>query len=415
MSKLPIEALADPSAYKHYDDILALTARMRKEKPVAYVNPDGYRPFWAVTKHDDIKFVEQNWDRFLAAPRSVIQPVAQEQASEKFFGSTQSQSSLPTMDGDLHKAYRQVALQFFMPRQVKQLAPQIEQAAKHYVDQMAAMDGACDFAADIAFYYPLRVITRLIGIPEEDEPRILKWTQQVFGSLDDEFSADGASGAEAFMQVLQELGGYFMALVQDRLQNPKDDIATVLANARINGEPMGPHELTSYFILMATAGHDTTSAALSGGLQALIEHPEQMAKLQANPDLLPGAVEEIVRWVAPVKHFMRTAAEDVEVGGQSIKKDDALALFYASACRDETIFENPDQFDIERAPNKHIAFGFGPHVCLGQHLARLELEHFLKELLPRLDHIELGGEPDMLEAIFVAGLKRLPVKFAFKS
>ena len=211
---------------------------------------------------------------------------------------------------------------------------------------------------------------------------------------------------------LKQQGAYFLALAEERRKNPKNDIATVLANAKIDGEPMDDGRLAAYFSILATAGHETTSGVTAGGVKALADHPDQFAKLKAHPELLDSMVDEIIRLVAPVKHFVRTAIETVDVGGQTIRAGESVALFYASACRDERAFENPSDFDIERSPNKHLAFGFGPHLCLGQHLAKLELRAFFGELIPRLERIELAGAPRMMQSILTSGLKSLPIRYA---
>jgi cytochrome P450 len=202
-------------------------------------------------------------------------------------------------------------------------------------------------------------------------------------------------------------------VVEDRKKNPTDDLASVLANALVDGEPMEHLDQISYFIITATAGHDTTSATISGGMKALLEHPEQLQKLRENPDLAPQAAREMIRWVSPVRHMMRTTTEDIELRGKHLKAGDSLCLWYPSANRDADAIENPDVFDIERDNRNQLAFGYGGHMCLGQHLAVLEVEVFFRELLPRLNHIEMAAEPEWVQAIFVGGLKSMPVRYSF--
>jgi cytochrome P450 len=206
---------------------------------------------------------------------------------------------------------------------------------------------------------------------------------------------------------------YFTKVVEDRKKNPTDDLASVLANAQVDGEPMESLDQISYFIITATAGHDTTSATISGGMKALLEHPEQLQKLRENPDLAPQAAREMIRWVSPVRHMMRTTTEDIEMRGKHLKAGDSLCLWYPSANRDAEFIENPDVFDIERDNRNQLAFGYGGHMCLGQHLAILEVEVFFRELLPRLKHIEMTAEPEWVQAIFVGGLKSMPVRYSF--
>lgn len=411
MLELAFESVADPQAYSHPEDINALYARMREEAPVVYLEPQGYRPFWAVTRYDDVKFVEQNWARFAAGPRPTLMSTEAERQSLEDFGNEHPVPTILTMDGAEHKKYRRISQDFFMPRNMAALEPMVKETAKEFVDQMQSLNGQCDFATDIAFHYPLKVICRLVGILPEDEGRILLWAQRLFGSQDEEFGVDESGQRVSMSDTLREQGAYFLNLAEDRRKRPKNDIATVMVNARIDGKPMDDEHLAAYFSVLATAGHETTSGVTSGGVKALADHPDQLARLKAHPELLNSAVDEIIRWVAPVKHFVRTAIGSVEVGGQTIRDGESVALFYASACRDEQAFENASAFDIERSPNKHLAFGFGPHVCLGQHLAKLELRAFFGELIPRLERMELAGEPRMMQSILTSGLKSLPIRY----
>jgi cytochrome P450 len=276
---------------------------------------------------------------------------------------------------------------------------------------MASMGGECDFVKDIALLYPLRVIMSIIGVAPEEEAMMLKLTQELFGGQDPTQSRGG--DVDGGLAVLMDFFTYFTAVVEDRKKKPTGDLASILANALVDGEPMEQLDQISYFIITATAGHDTTSATISGGMKALLEHPEQLAKLRANPDLAPQAAREMIRWVSPVRHMMRTTTEDVVLQGKEIKAGDSLCLWYPSANRDSSAIENPDTFDIERDNRNQLAFGYGGHMCLGQHLAILEVEVFFRELLPRLQHIELAATPDWVQAIFVGGLKSMPVRYSF--
>jgi cytochrome P450 len=260
------------------------------------------------------------------------------------------------------------------------------------------------------------VIMEILGVPEKDEPRMLRLTQELFGSQDpdkarirDQLTAEQL----AFMlqAVITDFSIYFRAITEDRRRQPRDDLATVIANARINGDYLPEHDATSYYIIVATAGHDTTSSSTAGAIWALAENPEQLAMVKANPELIPGLVDEAIRWMTPVKHFMRSATADTELGGRQIRKGDWLMLCYAAANRDEEVFEEPYQFRCDRKPNRHIAFGYGAHLCLGQYLAKLEMRILFEELLPRLKSIALDGEPVMTQAVFVNGPKRLPIRF----
>jgi cytochrome P450 len=254
------------------------------------------------------------------------------------------------------------------------------------------------------------VILSLLGLPEEDYPKMLQLTQQIFGPTDSD-TARGATPDE-LAETVAEFFEYFARLVTDRQAHPRDDLASVIANARIDGVPLSPAEQLSYFLIIATAGHDTTSASIAGGIQALIENPEQLAVLQSDPTLVVTATEEIIRWVTPVKHFLRNAAAPYDLGGHHFEPGDCVLLSYWSANRDERVFVDPMRFDVRRNPNRHLAFGFGAHFCLGAALARMEIRAFLAELLPRLTAIEIAGPPRLTEAIFVSGLKSFEVNYS---
>jgi cytochrome P450 len=281
--------------------------------------------------------------------------------------------------------------------------------AKRYVDKMVEMGDRCDFVRDIAMFMPLNVILSILGLPESDYPRMLKLTQELFGGLDEDMQRDGDPAA--IIEVIQDFFVYFTKLTQDRRATPTDDMASVVANAMIDGQPLTDMQTISYYVITATAGHDTTASAMAGGLLALMENPDQMERLKNDPSLMNTAVDEMIRWVAPVKHFMRTATEDYEVRGTVIKKGQSVLLSYPSGNRDEDAHPDPFRFDVGRSPNKHLSFGFGVHYCLGAMLARMELRALFKELLPRLNHVELAGDPKWMKTIFVGGLKTLPIRY----
>jgi cytochrome P450 len=253
----------------------------------------------------------------------------------------------------------------------------------------------------------------ILGVPESEESRMLQLTQQLFGNDDPEFGGDDP--AAAMMAAADGFQRYFNQLTEERRANPVDDIATVLANGQIDGKPLGDIERMGYYIIIATAGHDTTSSSLAGGLEALIRNPEQLQALKQDPGLIDNAVDEIIRWVTPVRHFMRLALEDYVLGATAIARGDWLLLSYLSANRDESVFQDPFRFDVRRKnADEQIAFGTGVHFCLGAHLARMELRAFLHELLPRLDKVEIAGEPEHVKSTFVGGLKRLPIRYRLR-
>jgi len=321
------------------------------------------------------------------------------------------------MDNPDHFNYRRLTQSWFLPQNLRSLEGRIREIARQFVGRMAAHGGTCDFARDVAFLYPLHVIMEVIGVPERDEGLMLKLTQELFGAADPEMNrtgetADGTSrGVDAIWATVAEMMAYFTEMSENRRKVPREDLATVLATAQIDGKPLGQIEALSYYIIAATAGHDTTSNTTAGAMWAMLEHPDQLAKVKADPALINGMVEESIRWVTPVKHFMRSATEDTEVAGVKMAKGDWMMLCYPSGNRDEAVFTDPFIFDVERTPNKHVAFGYGAHVCLGQHLARMEMRILWEELLPRLESIELNGTPKNTEANFVCGPKSVPVKF----
>ncbi|RFS87202.1 cytochrome P450 [Actinomadura spongiicola] len=403
-------ALADPKTYADDERLHEALALLRRDSPVHRVEAPDYTPFWAVTKHDDVMEVERNHDLFLNAPRPVLATAELDQMNRERAKQGIGLRTLVHMDDPDHRVFRAIGADWFRPRAMRALEPRVRELAKRYVDRMVDLGGECDFAQEIAVHFPLYVILSLLGLPESDFDRMLKLTQELFGGDDDDFQR--GTSKEEKLQVLLDFFAYFQGLTQARRTTPTDDLASAIANARIDGEPLNDFDAASYYVIVATAGHDTTSATIAGGLHALIEHPDQLDRLRANPDLMPLAVDEMIRWVTPVKEFMRTATRDYELHGVTIRKRDSLLLSYPSANRDEDVFDAPFRFDVGRDPNKHLAFGFGVHYCLGAALARIEVRAFFEELLPRLTSIELAGPPESIATTFVGGLKRLPVRYS---
>jgi hypothetical protein len=254
-----------------------------------------------------------------------------------------------------------------------------------------------------------------MGVPEEDEPRMLMLTQELFGASDPELGRKpqvDEKGEQTFdLSVITDFFNYFTALSASRRAEPRNDLASVIANAKIDGNPISEFEALGYYIIVATAGHDTTSSSTAGALWGLAERPDQLAKVKANPELIPSLVEESIRWTTPVKTFMRSAAEDVEFGGRQLRKDDWIMLCYASGNRDEAVFDRPNEFLVDRAPNKQLSFGYGAHLCLGQHLAKMEMRILWEEMLPRLKSVELDGPAVWSQSVFVNGPKSVPIRF----
>ncbi len=404
--------MLDPVVMGHDASMYSLFHYLREHDPVSYVEHPDFEPFWAVTRHQDIKAISQNNAAFLNNPRTVLVQREFEQALLAQFGTRNGLETLIHMDNPKHRKLRNVTRDWFKPGPIDRLEPQVSAIAKSYVDKMEDMGGQCDFVKDIALLYPLRVIMSIIGVAPEEEAMMLKLTQELFGGQDPT-QTRGQEVSDG-LAVLMDFFTYFTGVVEDRKRNPTGDLASLLANALVDGEPMETLDQISYFIITATAGHDTTSATIGGGMKALIEHPGELARLRDHPHLGKQAAREMIRWVSPVRHMMRTTAEEIELGGKTIKAGENLCLWYPSANRDSQAIDNPDVFDIERDNRNQLAFGYGGHMCLGQHLAILEVEVFFRELLPRLRHIELAKDPEWVKAIFVGGLKSMPVHYEMR-
>ena len=320
--------------------------------------------------------------------------------------------TLVHVDDPLHGQLRRLTVDWFKPASVRRLDDRLAELSREALETMRSRGGACDFAVDIALPFPLQVILRILGLPETDYDRMLTLTQELFGSEDADLRRGDTDELADLNEVVADFFGYFGALTQDRRDNPSDDLASLIANGQIDGQPLGDLETLGYYVIVATAGHDTTSSAMAGGMQALVEHPAQLRRLQAEPELLNNAVEEMIRWTAPVRHFMRTAQEDTEILGQEIAAGDWVYLSYKAANLDPKVFDTPLTFDIGR-PNadRNISFGYGVHFCLGAQLARNELRHLFGTIVPALDSIEFDGEPAKSTSTFVGGTKRLPIRY----
>ena len=408
----PVTIFTDPKAYTDPERWHSVAARLRREEPVARIEAAGYPPFWAVTRHADVIEIERQPERFLNTVDSVLVADALRPVQG---GQQLPFKTLIHMDGAQHRAYRNLTNDWFKPGALKKtLEPRVEQLAKKYVGRMAELGGACDFALDVARYYPLQVIMSVLGVPEADEPLMLELTQKLFGAEDPDFGV--GDDPEKRLGVVMQLVGYFARMTADRRARPGDDLASVIANGQVDGAPLPDLETLGYYIIVATAGHDTTSSTLAGGLEALVRNPGQLRALQRDPSGIDNAVEEMIRWVTPVRHFLRHAQEDYELRGRRIAKGDVLLMSYLSANRDEDVFSEPFAFDAARAnASSHLAFGTGVHFCLGANLARLELRAFFRELLPRLESIELAGPCEYTAAVFVGAPKRVPIRYRLRA
>jgi cytochrome P450 len=405
-------ALTDPEAYADEARLHQALALLRREAPVSWVEAPGFDPFWAVTRHADIMEIERNHTLFHNAPRPLLATSEMDALQRQREADGIGLRTLIHMDDPQHRVVRAIGADWFRPRAMRAMEERIAELARQYVERMADYGGECDFARDVAVHYPLYVILSLLGLPESDFPRLLALTQELFGGADEELRR--GETPEELLATLLDFFAYFQDITSARRAIPTEDLASAIANARVDGEFLSDIDIASYYVIIATAGHDTTSSTISGGLHALIEHPGELARLRDDPALLPTAADEMIRWVTPVKEFMRTATADTEVGGVAIKQGEAVLLSYPSGNRDEEIFTDPFRFDAGRDPNKHLAFGFGVHYCLGAALARMETRALFAELLPRLESIELAGRAEWTATTFVGGLKHLPIRYSLK-
>jgi cholest-4-en-3-one 26-monooxygenase len=378
--------------------------RLRDQDPVHWVETLERKPFWAITRHADITAISRNPKQFLNAPRLTV-------------GSNQG-ADLPVrmllnMDPPEHHAYRSLVNKRFTPRALRGLSGQVDAIATSLIDAIAddGATGEIDFVERVSARLPIWVIAEMLGVPRSDWKMLFDWTNRTVGAGDAEFQSNGMSGADTMNDAAREMFEYFATMADERRKRPTDDLASALTHAAIDGQSMPEYELLSYFFLLVVAGNETTRNATSGGLLALIEHPDELEKVRRDPDLIDPMVEEILRWTSPVVHFCRTASEDVELHDQKIRAGDSLCLFYPSANRDERVFEHANAFRAERYPNRHIAFGVGEHFCLGAHVARLELRVLFRRLIERVARIELAGDIVRLRSSVIGGIKHMPIRY----
>lgn len=398
------EAYADPTGWH------ATAERIRRESPILRVDEPGYPAFWAITTHAEVMEVERHPEVFTNAPIPALAPRAQ---TDDLLVNPPPVQTLIQMDGDLHKAHRGIVNDWFKPANVKRMQERVDELAAHYVDVMAGLGGWCDFVSEVAVHYPLQVILSILGMPEDDYAAMLRLTQELFGAEDPDIARAGED--HSVLQVLLDMVTYFTALAEQRRATPTDDLASVIANARLDGELLPDMDMLGHYVIIATAGHDTTSNSIAGGLLALLEHPDQLDLLRSHPELIDHAADELIRYVSPVKHFMRNCQAPFTVRDVTFQPGDLLYLSYASANRDEAVFADPFRLDVRREnAASHLAFGFGRHFCLGAHLARMEVRAIFKELLGRLEHIELDGEATWIRSYFVQGPKRIPIRYGLR-
>jgi cholest-4-en-3-one 26-monooxygenase len=396
--------LCDPARYAergYPDDVWT---QLRAEAPVSWFEPEGYEPFWAITKHADILDVASQPVRFSNEHGLMIGPKG---------AMGQPIEMVVTLDPPRHGPLRRVAMRRLTPRAIKARNDDIERLALEVLDGItdaAAGGEEFDFVQHVAAPLPIAVIAWFLGVPREDRELLFRWTNEVIGKDDPEFRQPGESPGQTLRRARIEMHTYLAELVERHRRQPGDDIVSELIAAEIDGEPLTEMQLLSYCELIVEAGNETTRNAISGGLLALDHHRDQWERLRADPELVPGAVEEMLRYVTPIIHFTRTAMEDAEVRGVHIHEGDKLALFFASGNRDDDVFDDPFAFRIDRSPNPHLAFGIGQHFCMGAHLARMEMATVFHHLLARLESFEVTGPVERLNSAVNGGIKHLPVR-----
>lgn len=403
----------DPNQWADMDRWHEEVAEIRRDSPILRIDYDEFAPLWVLTRHADVYTVSRENNRWLNTSWSVLAP--DEDMQQMIDTGFPLPKSLVHLDGTEHRDHRQVTNDWFKPAAVKRRQPRIEEIADRFVQKMSDLGGECDFARDIAQPFTLHVIMDIYGVPEEDEPLMMELTQGVFGAADPEFMGDAADPQAKLTATVMEFIQYFNEVTADRQSCPVDDLASVIANGQVNGCPMGDIERLWYYIIVATAGHDTTSYGLSGGLEAMLRDPDQLWALRDDPDLLVGATDEVIRWTTPVRHFLRYATEDIDIGDVTVPKGERVLLSYPSANRDEEVFADSMRFDVRRTDaDKLLAFGAGAHFCLGSQFARREIRTMLAKLSQQLAHIEPAGDAEWSLSHFVSGVKHLPVRYSFR-
>jgi cholest-4-en-3-one 26-monooxygenase len=405
--------------------------RLRRDAPVHWYEPPGdYDPFWSITRHADILTISKRADVFVSSRRLRLFPRttdghmrAVREALETQLGPANGAPlSFNDMDAPHHLKYRNLTSKHFTPRAMRAFAPQIAALAKDHVGRFARRledvgdsGEPLDLVQELAVTVPTAAIFQMLGVPPDQHDELFAlWEDTVRSSPEERKERESQEDAASVFFHPQGKGQRYLAQMIDDARErgtSGDDLLSALLSARVDGEPLPQQALVSYVMLLIAAGLDTTRHATTGGVHLLLEHPDQLARLVADPSLIDSAVEEILRYASPVIHFMRTAVADFEIGGQLIREGDSVSLWYPSANRDETIFDRPYEFDITRDPNPHLAFGgYGPHFCIGAHLARTQLRAIFREMLPLLPRLEVAGDLVRMRNLHVGGYTALPVR-----
>ncbi len=381
--------------------------QLRREDPIHWTR-GIVSPFWSVTRYDDIIAVFSEPNLF-SSMRGLIVPSSPEM--EALTPEMQGAGQMMIMtDPPLHNAMRRAFNRLFLPRPIGKYESPGHELVAEILDGVLER-GECDFVVEVAARLPMAFICEIMGIPRKDWADMFKWGNMSVGQEDPEYQVESGSPMETRQEGAANLGRYCAKLALERRGGTGEDLLSVLGNATVNGQPLTELQLIHNGFLYIVGGLETTRNAISGGLLALIENPEQRKRLVNNPALMPTAVEECLRWTSPLTHIARVATSDSELAGTKIREGDRVALWIPSANRDEKVFDDPYRFDIGRTPNEHIAFGKGEHFCAGAHLARLELRLMLTDILQRIEQIELAGKVERLKSNLIAGIKHMPVRF----
>ncbi|HYI31663.1 MAG TPA: cytochrome P450 [Bradyrhizobium sp.] len=395
------DRILDAAAWSEFGTPLAALGELRERHPVCRYEGGIVDPFWMITRHADVEVISRDATQWLSGPRTTLQ---------RKRGQPKQLNSLPQMDAPEHGQHRRIIQQWLVPGKVRQLEQRMQQISRLLVDRLRDRGGEVDLVQELAAPHPLRMICEMFGIPDEEHADVLRLSKSLFAPLD----PDAGAGRE-YTMTIDEILSYCGSLVARRRANPSDDLVSAIVASRIDGEPIGHREILSHLVVLIAAGHDTTASAISGGILAMAENPDQWVKLRNEPELLSQAIDEIIRYVTPTTNFVRTAVEECVLHDVRIAAGDDVCLQYAAANRDPRVFTDPDSFLIDRSPNRHLAFGTGPHVCIGQILARIEMKTLFSELLARVDGFELTGPPRWMRAFWISALKTLPARCVFAS
>lgn len=378
---------------------------LRREAPVFWHEEDAGPGYWAITKYEDLKHISRHPAQFSSEKMGILLREPEPETLEF------TRNIMLSMDPPRHRQHRALVNKAFTPRMVEGLRPRIRKMVSGIVDAVIEK-GECDFVEELAAPLPMLVICEMMGVPEEDRRRVYEVGNRMVGFDDPELQKDGKPiETDTGMEASAEMFMYAVKLRERALTSPGDDLATALVNAEINGERLSEADFNFFFLLMLIAGNETTRTVTSNGMISLLENPDQLRDLKQDISLVDSAVEEILRFSPAVHSFRRTATEDLEVRGQEIRKDDKIILWYPAANRDEDVFTDPHRFDIRRSPNDHIAFGYGEHYCLGANLARMELQEIFREIVTRIDGLEMTAPARRLRSNFINGVKQMPVRF----